>query len=132
MSSELSTEKTDATFTEECGIKHWLREGVEPDALFSHPPARLSYWMKAGLHHRIGGPAIEFPDGCKFWFREGVRHREGAPAEEWSNGSKYWYLDGYLHRNDGPAIENHDGRKLWYVRGRFIREEHPGHVASPT
>ncbi len=94
------SEKDAPTFTEDCGVKHWLRDGVEPEALFSGAPARLSYWMRAELHHRSDGPAIEYPDGCKFWFHQGVQHRDGAPAEEWSNGSKYWYLHGKFIREE--------------------------------
>ena len=81
------------------------------------------YYNKAGLLHRIDGPAIEWADGGKAWYQNGLRHRTDGPAVEYSNGEKWWYQDNRLHRTGGPAIKYPSGRKEWWVNGSPLTEE---------
>ena len=83
------------------------------------------YWYKKGKFHRIGGPAIEYPDGHKEWFVDGERHRIDGPAIEYPDGHEEWFLDGKRHRIDGPAIELANGSKFWFVNGGFHRTDGP-------
>ena len=54
-------------------------------------------WISSrGQFHRIGGPAIEYPDGYKAWLINGKRHRLNGPAIEHSDGSKTWCINGEL------------------------------------
>lgn len=84
---------------------------------------KVRYWKNSGVLHRIGGPAIEYPNGDKEWWVNGKLHREDGPAIEWSNGIKKWYRNGVLDREDGPAIEYPDGKKIWYLRGEIFLSE---------
>lgn len=52
------------------------------------------YLNQAGQRHRVGGPAVIWPDGSLFWYQNGVLHREDGPAIEWANGRKQWILEG--------------------------------------
>lgn len=49
--------------------------------------------------HRIGGPAIIFPDG----------------GEE-------WWVNGGLHRDDGPAVFSHYKPAEWWVDNSQVRD----------
>lgn len=44
--------------------------------------------------HRVGGPAIIWPDGSRFWYRNGRPHRDDGPAIEWADGTSEWYRNG--------------------------------------
>lgn len=52
-------------------------------------------WLLNGLRHRLGGPAVEFPDGKRVWYEYDKRHRLDGPAVECANGDKYWFLNGF-------------------------------------
>ncbi len=82
----------------------------------------LIYYVKNGMIHREGGPAIE-RNGDKEWCINGRLHREDGPAIEYANGDKKWWVDGERHREDGPAIEWHNGRKEWYLNDKRYSEE---------
>ena len=56
---------------------------------------RATRYYLNGRLHRIGGPAIEYPEGYKEWIQEGR-----------------------LHRLDGSAIEYISGRTAYYVKGQ--------------
>jgi len=77
-------------------------------------------WLLNNKHHRIDGPAIEWPNGSKEWCLNGNRHRTDGPAAEWTDGSKEWCLSGNRHRTDGPAVEWADGSKRWYLNGKEV------------
>ena len=80
--------------------------------------AKGSYWInKAGLYHRIDGPAIEYVNGTTMWCLNGLLHRVGGPAIEYVNRTKEWYQQGKRHRVDGPAIEWSNGSEGWYLEG---------------
>ena len=66
------------------------------------------YWCLNGLLHRIGGPAVEYPDGEKHWCLNGLLHREDGPAIEFAGGAKAWYLNGliYSEENYWKQLEN--------------------------
>ena len=87
-------------------------------------------WFLNGKHHRIDGPAIEYPDGTKFWYLNGKLHRIDGPAIEYPNGEKHWYLNGYHHRTDGPAAEYSDGTKEWCLNGQ-CRKNPPKSYKNP-
>lgn len=104
-------------------------------------------WLRAGVDHRLDGPAVEHIDGYRAWYVNGVMHRTGGPARlgsdgewEWkqngkthrldgpafglSDGYRAWYQNDLLHRLDGPAIKYADGRGIWCVNGKHV--EAPG------
>ena len=41
---------------------------------------------------------ISYNSGTVAWFEYGRRHRIGAPAIEYPDGGEEWYIDGRLHR----------------------------------
>jgi hypothetical protein len=53
-----------------------------------------------GLLHRIGGPAIIYPDGRQIWCKNGKRHRIDGPAVIFINGRKDWYENNKLIKNE--------------------------------
>ena len=63
---------------------------------------------------------------------EGLRHRIGGPAIIYPNGTRYWVQNGVLHRLDGPAVENVvRGVRIWYIYGKALSEkEFLQHVAT--
>lgn len=79
------------------------------------------FWWLNGIPysklHRVGGPAVEYPDGTRWWCLMGRLHREDGPAIELSNGRREWWINGWLHREDGPAIEGPNGEREWYLNG---------------
>jgi hypothetical protein len=54
-------------------------------------------WEQNGKFHRVGGPAVETPEGTKFWYQKGLRHREDGPSDEYACGLKHWHLNGIWH-----------------------------------
>lgn len=46
------------------------------------------------LHHRMDGPAVEYPSGSKFWYQNGRPHREDGPAREYASGYKEFWING--------------------------------------
>ena len=112
-------------------------------------------WYQDGKLHRIGGPAIEGPNGYEEWLVKGKLHRLDGPAITYACGSTRWYKrgclhrlnnlpaavdasgyteyrkDGYLHRLDGPAMIWANGDKEWYIHGdRFTEEEFLEHIEN--
>ena len=50
---------------------------------------------KAGVLHRLNGPAMTRFDGAMTWYRHGKRHRNDGPAVILpASGLEYWYKDG--------------------------------------
>lgn len=109
-----------------------------------HFDGKIEYLDKDGKHHRMDGPAVEYPDGNKLWMKHGFLHCTNGPAytsnslEEWyfegrchriggpsrtSNTSKEWRIEGKLHREDGPAIEYANGNKEYWLEGKFYQTE---------
>ena len=78
---------------------------------------------KMSILHRVGGPAVEWPNGDKSWWLNGNIHRTDGPAAEYADGSKVWYLNGHRHRTDGPAVEWADGYKEWWLNGEHLTQE---------
>ena len=55
----------------------------------------IVYRNAEGLRHRIGGPAIIYPNGTKLWMQNGIYHRTDGPAIERREGYVcYWYING--------------------------------------
>jgi hypothetical protein len=55
------------------------------------------------LHCQGDEPAVETPL-CRIWIKEGVYHRVGKPAVETTFGLTIWYYRGRVHRVGGPAV----------------------------
>ena len=53
--------------------------------------------MKQGLHIN--------ENGIKRWYKDGQLHRIGGPAVQYPNGKDEWYQWGLLHREDGPRMD---------------------------
>lgn len=82
----------------------------------------MKEWRNAdGKHHRLDGPAIEYPGGGMDWYVNGKRHRLCAPASE-SFGAKLWYFEDKLHREDGPAVIKTNQMDQWYWMGDRVDE----------
>ena len=45
--------------------------------------------------HRLGGPAIERPDGDRSWWEHGKLHRLDGPARVGTNGREEYWIHGY-------------------------------------
>ena len=90
-----------------------------------------SFWFKNGIFHRKDGPAVSSGWGYEAYYVYGKPHRIGGPAIIWPNvhnGStsrKEWWVDGVLHRDDGPAIIRSDGTKEWWANGKCIKKTKP-------
>lgn len=79
-------------------------------------------WTVNGQLHRVGGPAIEHPNGSTEWFEYGIRHRTDGPAIDHPCGTREWYQNGVLHRIGGPAFEHALDRGAdWYKDGKRHR-----------
>jgi len=49
----------------------------------------------AGVNHRVGGPAIIWPDNSTFWYLHGRCHRDDGPAVHYTSGDSFtWWFDG--------------------------------------
>ena len=78
-------------------------------------------WVE--IHYPNGVMIIINVAGVKEWYQDNNLHRVGAPAIIWPDGMKEWYQDNKRHREDGPAIEDPDEeRLLWFYRGRNYGE----------
>ena len=87
---------------------------------------------KMSILHRVGGPAVEWPNGDKSWWLNGNIHRTDGPAAEYADGSKVWYLNGHRHRTTGPAVEWADGYKEWWLNGQQLTEQEHAHRVNPA
>lgn len=115
---------------------------------------QTTYTLNGSLH-RLGGPAVVFPDGTMEWWVNGSRHRLDGPAIEKADGTKEWWYEGgkitedglldfithssitygddvrYTNMDDnlsrvgGPAIEGSDGSEEWYLNGIRHRLDGP-------
>lgn len=122
--------------------EHQLRREVDDDGT-------VRYYLPLCTElHRMGGPAVCYPDGGQEWWFEGRRHRDEDAAVEladgtrefWvrgrrsrlmgpaiiaGDGSRHWFLAGMRHRADGPAVILADTSCMWYVDGVLHREGQP-------
>ena len=109
------------------GTKRYLKKGTEILHRIGGPaieyPNGINVWYQNGERHRLDGPAIEYANGTKHWYQNDKRHRLDGPAVEWANGDKEWYQNGKLHRLEGPAVEWSDGDKAWYINGKEYSED---------
>ena|ERR1019366_2749281 len=84
---------------------------------------RTEYKNADGEYHRIGGPAIVYPNGgSQYWFINGIHTRDDGPATVEENGNRFWRKNGVLHRENGPAEETRDHRR-WYLDGKQYSEQ---------
>ncbi len=58
--------------------------------------------------------------GTKRWKVNGRLHRLGAPAVVYPDGTEEWWNHGELHRDDGPAIEYINFAGRWAVRNKLM------------
>ena len=86
---------------------------------------KCTRWIRNGILHRKGGPAIIKTDDTKEWYCNGVIHRDNGPAMKYANGTKLWYRSGQPHREDGPAIFYCNGTIKWYRNGVPHRDDGP-------
>lgn len=90
------------------------------------PEAARTTWMKDGVMHRVGAPAVEWDDGFRQWYKFGRPHRLDGPAYELVHGDRQWYVYGTRHRdNDQPAWTRTTGSCAWFVRGLLHRDNGP-------
>jgi hypothetical protein len=78
-------------------------------------------WLRDGVIHRDGGPAIIYSNGMQEWYRDGLLHRDDGPASISSN-VELWYQNGIQNRSNGPAI-TYKGAQGWYRNGIDITAE---------
>ena len=65
----------------------------------------IKRWKNSnGQYHRIGGPAIVWPDGYKAWLINGKRHRLNGPAIMYADGTYYWYAKGECLGDDDKGF----------------------------
>jgi hypothetical protein len=86
-------------------------------------PTGEKSWYKHGELHRIGKPAIIFPDGEE-WYFNGKLHKLNGPAKVRQDREEWW-INGKLHRLDGPAVQIIDDYEAWYKDGKKHREGGP-------
>lgn len=78
-------------------LARWMAQIQLPEAI-AEELERLGFgrsWWKDGMRHRVGAPAIIWPDGGREWWVKGKRHREDGPAVEHESGHQEWWFDGY-------------------------------------
>ena len=67
------------------------------------------------LHNLLSGVVNIYYEA---WINEENKlHRLDGPSLIYPNGCKEWYLNGLLHRIDGPAVEFHTGFKQYFING---------------
>jgi hypothetical protein len=89
--------------------------------MFKLYPNGIRHWYNAkGDFHRLGGPAITWPNGSTQWWVNGQLHREEGPAVELAGGYTAWYLRDKLHRVNGPAVTHPDGLVEYWLEGKFF------------
>ena len=112
-----------------------------PDLIFygqTYPGVLELHYMKHGIYHRIGGPAIIKFGMLKtpreyYYFINGKLHRKDGPALMLlgSFGRDEYHIHGKLHREDGPAVIEyglctkfrHDiSSQKYYIDGKFVRD----------
>jgi len=76
-------------------------------------------WMKDGMLHHIGAPAIICSNGDVIWCINGMIHRDDGPAIKNKTVSA-WLVNGIRHREDGPAIIYENGTIEWFIHGEDI------------
>lgn len=70
------------------------------------------------------GPTGVTLSGVHEWHDEwGRRHRVGGPAVIYPNGTRRWYNYGKLHCEDGPAVILADGSEEWWLNGKRINHK---------
>lgn len=112
-------------FGEDCGLI-WALNGVAFRENCELPTYMTKkdgvVYMKNGLLHRVGAPAVIERNGHKTWCFEGKVHRDDdLPAVE-SEKCQQWVKHGVTHRdNDQPAVISKYG-KVWYINGKKHRE----------
>jgi len=77
-------------------FERWKRKHVRRDGSVIDEEGNVEYFNENGQTHRLGGPAIIWPDGTKFWYVNGKQQRLDGPAVEFSDGSKEWWVNDNL------------------------------------
>lgn len=72
-----------------------------------------------GKRHRIGGPAVVYPNGSAEWWVDGELHREDGPALAYKCGYIRWHKHGRIHCLSGPAIVHECG--CWHSSGKCMK-----------
>ena len=52
------------------------------------------YDANGGDLHRIGGPAVIYPNGTTWWYENGSNHSEGRVSTIYGDGEIWYYLNG--------------------------------------
>ena len=81
----------------------------------------LLEWYWYGNRHRVGGPAIIFPDKTQKWFKDGYLHREDGPAWYRSCGDCFWFLHGTEYTLEEfvkktPYLKTDGERLMFYLK----------------
>lgn len=53
----------------------------------------IYYYNSKNQHHRLDGPASQYPDGSSFWYKNNEWHRIGGPAV-FDGGIYKWWING--------------------------------------
>lgn len=105
----------------------WPIEGI-----YHRDPNQIAtLWYSYGKLHRIGGPAVVYPDILEEWWVDDKLHRLDGPAEIRPDFS-VWRSHGIIHREDGPAIEYSDGSVEWWSVGSRHRLDGPAVICGET
>ena len=77
----------------------------------------MTFWVNGEVHW------IKNDDGLVRHFRGDKLHRIGAPAVIYPDGSQFFYQNDKLHNEAGPAALRADGTKEWWIHGEKMSQE---------
>ena len=64
------------------------------------------YYNGAGELHRVGDPAVTYPDGTKLWYQNNLLHREDGPAVILAGTCSHcWFLHGVEYSTERAYID---------------------------
>lgn len=72
--------------------------------------------------HRIGGPAVKWPDGTAIWYFHGTRHRIGGPAFEYGDDFReYWVNDRHFTEDEYYQYVDQDTGEVFIPPGKKLK-----------
>jgi hypothetical protein len=80
----------------------------------TYKSGNVEYRNTEGQLHRIGGPALIYPDDTRSYWVNGKGHRTDGPAIIWWNGYQQYYVDDIEYTQDEypQAVLNYKLKQL--------------------